>query len=130
MSSATDTSMTALKRMGRSMLGHKRLVHTYPWQIADGIELYSDTDWSGCPRIRKSTSGGCVLIGRHVIKTWSSTQPSVTLSSGGAEFYGLVKAAGAGFDFPSQPSQSPEKRKDTSNNLEGWPGVWYPTMCF
>ena len=36
------------------------------------------------------------MIGRHVIRTWSSTQPSVTLSSGEAEFYGLVKAAGAG----------------------------------
>ena len=35
------------------------------------------------------------MIGRHVIRTWSSTQPSVTLSSGEAEFYGPVKAAGA-----------------------------------
>ena len=82
MSSPTDTSMGALKRMGRYLLGHKRLVYTYPWQTADGIEVYSDTDWSGCPRTRRSTSGGCVMIGRHVIRTWSSTQPSVTLSSG------------------------------------------------
>ena len=36
------------------------------------------------------------MLGRYVIRTWSSTQPSVTLSSGEAEFYGLVKAAGAG----------------------------------
>ena len=41
------------------------------------------------------------MIGRHVIRTWSSTQPSVTLSSGEAEFYGLVKAAGAGFGHQS-----------------------------
>ena len=89
MSSPTDTSVMALKRMGRYLLGHKRLVYTYPWQTAEGIEVYSDTDWSGCPRTRRSTSGGCVMIGRHVIRTWSSTQPSVTLSSGEAEFYGL-----------------------------------------
>jgi hypothetical protein len=101
MSSPTDTSMVALKRMGRYLLGHKRLVYTYPWQTADGIEVYSDTDWSGCPRTRRSTSGGCVMIGRHVIRTWSSTQPSVTLSSGEAEFYGLVKAAGAGLGHQS-----------------------------
>ena len=36
------------------------------------------------------------MIGNHVISTWSPTQPTVTLSSGEAEFYGLVKAAGAG----------------------------------
>ena len=36
------------------------------------------------------------MIGQHCIRTWSSTQPSVTLSSGEAEYYGLVKAAGAG----------------------------------
>ena len=101
MSAPTDTSVLALKRMGRYLLGHKRLVYTYPWQKADGIEVYSDTDWSGCPRTRRSTSGGCVMIGRHVIRTWSSTQPSVTLSSGEAEFYGLVKAAGAGLGHQS-----------------------------
>ena len=39
--------------------------------------------------------------GRHVIRTWSSTQPSVTLSSEEAELYGLVKAAGAGLGQPS-----------------------------
>ena len=41
------------------------------------------------------------MIGRHVIRTWSSTQPSVTLSSGEAEFYGLVKAAGEGLGHRS-----------------------------
>ena len=41
------------------------------------------------------------MIGSHVIRTWSSTQPSVTLSSGEAEFYGLVKAAGAGLGHQS-----------------------------
>ena len=56
MSSPTDTSVMALKRMGRYLLGHKRLVYMYLWQTAEGIEVYSDTDWSGCPRTRRSTS--------------------------------------------------------------------------
>ena len=34
------------------------------------------------------------MIGKHCIKTWSATQPTVTVSSGEAEFYGVVKAAG------------------------------------
>ena len=101
MNSPTDTLMVALKRMDRDLLGHERLVYTYPWQSADGIEVYSDTDWSGCPRTRRSTSGGCVMIGRHLMRPCSSTQPSVTLSSGEAEFYGVVKAAGAGLGHQS-----------------------------
>ena len=101
MSSPTETSVAAMKRLGRYLLDHKRLVWTYPWQQAEGIDVYSDTDWSGCPRTRRSTSGGCVMLGKHCIRTWSSTQPSVTLSSGEAEFYGLVKAAGAGLGHQS-----------------------------
>ena len=41
------------------------------------------------------------MVGRHCIRTRSSTQPSVTLSSGEAEYYGLVKAAGAGLGYQS-----------------------------
>ena len=41
------------------------------------------------------------MVGQHCLRTWSSTQPSVTLSSGEAEYYGLVKAAGAGLGHQS-----------------------------
>jgi hypothetical protein len=101
MSAPTDASEAALKRMGRFLLGHMRCVFKFPFQRAEGIEVYGDTDWSGCPRTRRSTSGGCAMIGSHCIRTWSSTQASVTLSSGEAEYYGLVKAAGAGLGYQS-----------------------------
>ena len=101
MSLPTDAAQAALKRLGRYLLGHKRVVYKYPFQRADCIEVYSDTDWSGCARTRRSTSGGCIMIGSHCLRTWSSTQPSVTLSSGEAEYYGLVKAAGAGLGHQS-----------------------------
>ena len=34
------------------------------------------------------------MLGTHVLKTWSATQPTVSLSSGEAGFYGVVKASG------------------------------------
>ena len=34
------------------------------------------------------------MLGSHLLKTWSSTQPSISLSSGEAEYYGGFKAAG------------------------------------
>ena len=34
------------------------------------------------------------MVGSHVIKCWAATQASLALSSGEAEFYGVVRAAG------------------------------------
>ncbi len=39
------------------------------------------------------------MLGRHLIKSWSSTQASVSLSSGESEFYGVVKAAGVSLGY-------------------------------
>ena len=35
------------------------------------------------------------MLGSHILKTYSSTQPIISLSSGEAEFYGVVKGSGA-----------------------------------
>ncbi len=93
MAAPTEQGLVALKRLGRYLEHQPRVVYKYRWQTASPIECYSDTDWAGCPRTRKSTSGGCVMIGGHLIKSWSSTQGPISLSSGEAEFYGVVKAA-------------------------------------
>ena len=41
------------------------------------------------------------MLGQHLVKSWSSTQAGVTLSSGEAEFHGVVKGAGVGLAFQS-----------------------------
>ena len=94
MSAPTNIGQDALKRVARFLLGRRRLVFKYAWQRASVLECYSDTDWAGCPKTRKSTSGGCLMLGGHLLKSWSSTQPSISLSSGEAEYYGVVKASG------------------------------------
>ena len=93
MASPTKLSLKALKRLGRYLQGRPRLVYSYPYQAAEELNAYSDTDWAGCARTRKSTSGGCLMLGTHLLKSWSSTQATVALSSGEAEFYGVVRAA-------------------------------------
>jgi hypothetical protein len=57
------------------------------------VTVCTDTDYAGCHRTRKSTSGGVLMHGSHVVKSWSSTQNIVSLSTGEAEYYGLVKGA-------------------------------------
>ena len=59
--------------------------------------MWTDSDHAGCTKTRKSTSGVLVRIGSHLIKSWSSTQDVVALSSGEAEYYGIVKGASQGF---------------------------------
>ena len=54
---------------------------------------YSDSDWAGCHSTGKSTSGGIVMIGGRLIKSWSRTQDSVTLSSAEADLVALAKLA-------------------------------------
>ena len=96
MSAPTDLANLALKRMARYLRSRPRLVWDYPYQTAERLEVYTDTDWAGCVRTRKNTSGGCLMLGRHVIKCWSATQASLALSSGEAEVYGVVKGCGVG----------------------------------
>ncbi len=99
MSKPTTQSWRALKRVCRFLNGVPRLVYTYPRQRVECIDVYTDTDWAGCPKTRKSTSGGCVLLGRHAMKHWSSTQASIALSSAEAEFGGVVRGAGQGLGY-------------------------------
>ena len=99
MSAPTTGSVAALKRFGRYLEGRRRVVYRYPWQTASCIDIYSDTNWAGCSKTRKSTSGGALVLGQHLIKSWSSTQGQVALSSGEAEYYGAVKAGGIGLGY-------------------------------
>ena len=94
MASPTVGDHRKLKRLVRYLLGRPRVVTKFPWQREpEKVEGFSDSDYAGCRRTAKSTSGGALLIGRHCVKTWSSTQKSVTLSSGEAELVAAVKTS-------------------------------------
>ena len=55
--------------------------------------MWVDTDFAGCKRTRRSTDGGVITLGEHVIESCSLTQAIVALSSGQAQYYGMVKGA-------------------------------------
>ena len=61
--------------------------------------LATDSDWGGNSVKRKSTSGGAIAAGNHPVKTWSTTQNVISLSSGEAEYYGLAKGVSVGVRF-------------------------------
>ena len=78
--------LTALKRVVRFVKGISRLVHLFRRQeLPKEITIWTDTNFAGCEDTRKSTSGGVVRFGCHMLKSWSSTQSLIALSSGEAE---------------------------------------------
>eukprot|EP00969_Alexandrium_andersonii_P304245 13448726-Alexandrium_andersonii.AAC.1 len=68
MSAPRRCDLKALRHLARYLLGVPRLVYRFARQDAQPLLVYADTDWAGCPAIRRSTSGGCALRGTHLIK--------------------------------------------------------------
>ena len=60
------------------------------------LVIMSDSDWAGDDETRKSTSGGLVRYGGHLISHWCKTQATVALSSGEAELNAIVKGCSEG----------------------------------
>ena len=102
MASPTRGSWKGLLKLGKYLKNHCRSGYSYQYQDSPKeLTVWTDTDYAGCKRTRKSTSGGVVMLGSHLIKSWSSTQSVVALSSGEAEYYGMVKGASVALGLQS-----------------------------
>ena len=89
-----------LVRLGGYLKGSPRCVLEYQWQSSGNAPRgYSDSDWAGDRTIGKNTSGGIVMPGAHLVKSWSRTQESVTLSFAEAELVTLGRLAMETLDF-------------------------------
>ena len=75
-----------LVRIAKYLKGRPRYVMLFRHQKdVDGINGYSDSDFAGDVGSPKSTSGGTVIIGDHMDKSWSTSQSVIALSTGEAE---------------------------------------------
>ncbi len=100
MASPARGDWALMKRVGRYLLGAPRAVQEFPWQGLQGqLDTYVDSDWAGCKTSCRSTSGGAAKIGWHLIKSWSTTQATVAMSSAEAELYALTKGAANSLGF-------------------------------
>ena len=90
----------ALKRIGRYLKGAPRLIQSFRWQtLPRSVDVFTDSDWAGCRATCRSTSGGVARLGSHALKSWSSTQATIALSSAEAELYALTKGAAQALGF-------------------------------
>ena len=95
----TKTGVEQLKRLIQYLAGAPRLVWKFGFHYSSGVNdlnVFVDTDFAGCHITRRSTSGGAVCRGNHLIKHWSTTQATVALSSAEAELTGISKGAAQG----------------------------------
>ena len=94
MAGPTIGSFKKLKHLARYLVLVPEVELFYENQpMPKKMDTYVDSDWAGCLGTRKSTSGGFAVLGEHLIKSWSSTQSTIALSSGEAEFYAIVEGA-------------------------------------
>ena len=94
MSAPTSKDWVLLKKVCRYLRARPRCVMRFDYQCPPAeVYVVVDGDYVGCRRTRRSTNGGVCFWGQHVVKTWASTQSVVALSSGEAEFYGVVRGA-------------------------------------
>ena len=95
MSAPRRSDWEPMKRLGRYLLTSPRATLFFEWQrMPTEILAFSDTDWAVCKISRRSTSGGMIFHGKHMIRSWSRAQNLVALSSAEAELYGTVRASG------------------------------------
>ena len=97
-----------MKRLALYLKGKPRAVWKYDFVAsqdadtrAEELDIFTDSDWAGCRRTRRSTTGGCAVWAGYAVKTWAATQTLVALSSGEAELYAIVKASSEGLGLQS-----------------------------
>ncbi len=92
----------ALKRLCSFLKGTPRLVQTFCRQpLPSVLTVYTDADFAGDERTRKSTTGIANVLGSHRLSVVCKTQSVIALSSGESEFYALGSAAQRGLGLVS-----------------------------
>jgi hypothetical protein len=87
----TESHLSAVNRILRYLKHTPSIGLWYPKGASLDLLGYSDSDFAGSRVDRKSTSGGCHLLGRSLVSWSSKKQNSVALSTAEAEYI----AAGA-----------------------------------
>eukprot|EP00438_Fugacium_kawagutii_P022577 Skav230125 [mRNA] locus=scaffold2192:206723:207394:+ [translate_table: standard] len=97
MQAPTEADFGDLKRMARYIKGSMRMVQRFePQKFSSVVTVHADSDFAGCLLTRRSTTGLTCFYGRHALRHSSNLQSTVSLSSGEAEYYALVKGVATG----------------------------------
>ncbi|KAJ9547458.1 hypothetical protein OSB04_020001 [Centaurea solstitialis] len=82
----TESHLKAVKRIFKYLKGTPNLGFCYPRDSGFDLTAFSDSDFAGCRLDRKSTTGGCHLLGGKLVSWTSKKQNSVSISTAEAEY--------------------------------------------
>ena len=103
MSSPSVEDLSVVKRLCRFLRGLPRIVQRIDFYDFSPtiVRAYVDSDWAGCRKTRKSTSGGVLMLGTTAVRVWSNNQAVNASSSGEAEYYAALKGASSALGYQS-----------------------------
>ncbi|KAJ9561348.1 hypothetical protein OSB04_006508 [Centaurea solstitialis] len=81
-----ESHLTAVKRIFRYLKGTPNMGLWYSKDSGFDLTAYSDSDFAGCKIDRKSTTGGCHLLGGKLVSWTSKKQNSLSTSTAEAEY--------------------------------------------
>ncbi|KAI3719408.1 hypothetical protein L6452_20305 [Arctium lappa] len=81
-----QSHLQAVKRIFRYLRGQPRLGLWYPYESTFDLIAYLDSDLGGANMDRKSTSGGCQLLGARLVSWQCKKQTTISLSTTEAEY--------------------------------------------
>ena len=84
-----------LKRVVRYLFRYPYMKRVYKEQYLEdaSVVAWSDSDWAGDLKTRRSTTGSVVKFGNHTLLVKGSSQKVVALSSSESEYYGMCRTA-------------------------------------
>nr|GEV77922.1 hypothetical protein [Tanacetum cinerariifolium] len=82
----TTSNLEAVKKIFKYLKGQPKLGLLYPKESPLVLEAYSDSDYAGANKDKKSTTGGCQFLGRRLISWQCKKQTIVATSSTEAEY--------------------------------------------
>nr|GEW70482.1 hypothetical protein [Tanacetum cinerariifolium] len=82
----TTSNLEAVKKIFKYLKGQPKLGLWYPRESPLVLTAYSDSDYVGANKDRKSTTGGCQFLGRRLISWQCKKQTIMATSSTEAEY--------------------------------------------
>ena len=80
------------RRIARYFMHRPRAVQVFHFEDeSEQMQGFADADWAGERPEMKSTSGGLLMWESSLLRSWSSTQNTIALSSAESELYAMSK---------------------------------------
>nr|GEX94973.1 hypothetical protein [Tanacetum cinerariifolium] len=90
----TTSNLESVKKIFKYLKGQSKLGLWYPKDSPFVLEAYSDSDYAGANKDRKSITGGCQFLGRRLISWQCKKQTIMATSSTVAEYVAAANCCG------------------------------------